>query len=146
LEEERRLCYVGITRAERDLYLTCARSRTVFGSRGFGAPSRFLEEIPDELTDTEAQAPRIFAGGMRARATSWDSPRTASAGRGPRGGSSAPAPAPTPSFRLGEDVVHAAFGEGVVTAVEPGGIVVIRFRSDRSERKLVADLAPISRR
>ena len=42
LEEERRLCYVGITRAERDLYLTYARTRTVFGARNFGAPSRFI--------------------------------------------------------------------------------------------------------
>ena len=47
---------------------------------------------------------------------------------------------------MGDDVVHAAFGDGVVTGVEPGGIVVIRFASDRSERKLVADLAPISKR
>ena len=50
------------------------------------------------------------------------------------------------AYRLGDDVVHAAFGDGVVTGVEPGGIVVIRFSSDRSERKLVADLAPISKR
>jgi DNA helicase-2/ATP-dependent DNA helicase PcrA len=57
-----------------------------------------------------------------------------------------PAPAPVPAYRLGDDVVHAAFGEGVVTGVEPGGIVVIRFSGDRSERKLVAELAPISRR
>ena len=54
--------------------------------------------------------------------------------------------APPSGYRLGDDVVHAAFGEGVVTGVEPGGIVVIRFASDRSERKLVADLAPISKR
>ena len=70
LEEERRLCYVGITRAERDLYLTWARTRTVFGARSFGAPSRFVNEIPDELTDREQQAPRAF-GSFRARATSW---------------------------------------------------------------------------
>ena len=50
------------------------------------------------------------------------------------------------AYRLGDDVVHAAFGEGVVTGVEPGGIVVIRFSGDRSERKLVAELAPISKR
>ena len=50
------------------------------------------------------------------------------------------------AFRLGDDVVHAAFGEGVVTGTEPGGIVVIRFSRDRTERKLVADLAPISKR
>jgi DNA helicase-2/ATP-dependent DNA helicase PcrA len=47
---------------------------------------------------------------------------------------------------MGDDVVHAAFGEGVVTGIEPGGIVVIRFSRDRTERKLVADLAPISKR
>jgi DNA helicase-2/ATP-dependent DNA helicase PcrA len=138
LEEERRLCYVGITRAERDLYLTSARSRTVFGARSFGAPSRFVGEIPEELTDHERQAPRSF-GSFRSRVTSWSSP-----------GTSTPAPSrnepPPPAYRLGDDVVHAAFGEGVVTGVEPGGIVVIRFRTDHSERKLVADLAPISKR
>ncbi len=136
LEEERRLCYVGITRAERDLYLTSARTRTVFGARSFGAPSRFIGEIPAVLTDREVQAPRGF-GGMRGRMTSWSS-----------GGADLPArdAPPPPAFRLGDDVVHAAFGEGVVTGVEPGGIVVIRFSSDRSERKLVADLAPISKR
>src|SRR6202789_387240 len=70
LEEERRLCYVGITRAERDLYVTYARTRSVFGARTFGAPSRFLSEIPAGLTDREQQAQRGF-GGFRARATSW---------------------------------------------------------------------------
>jgi DNA helicase-2/ATP-dependent DNA helicase PcrA len=134
LEEERRLCYVGITRAERDLYLTYARTRNVFGARTYGLASRFVGEIPAELTDREQQAPRAL-GGIRARATSWSPPDHD--GR--------PA-ARAISYRLGEDVVHAAFGEGVVTAVEPGGIVVIRFSKDRSERKLVADLAPISRR
>jgi DNA helicase-2/ATP-dependent DNA helicase PcrA len=49
-------------------------------------------------------------------------------------------------YRLGDDVVHAAFGEGVVVGVEAGGIVVIRFAKDHSERKLVADLAPIEKR
>jgi DNA helicase-2/ATP-dependent DNA helicase PcrA len=49
-------------------------------------------------------------------------------------------------FRMGDDVVHAAFGDGVVTATEPGGIVVVRFASDGSERKLMADYAPIRKR
>jgi DNA helicase-2/ATP-dependent DNA helicase PcrA len=142
LEEERRLCYVGITRAERDLYLTSARSRTVFGARNFGAPSRFLGEIPAELTDREQQAPRGL-GGFRDRLTSWSSGGGAVGGGTGRGERSQPAP---PAYRLGDDVVHAAFGEGVVTGIEPGGIVVIRFREDRSERKLVAELAPISKR
>jgi DNA helicase-2/ATP-dependent DNA helicase PcrA len=137
LEEERRLCYVGITRAERDLYVCYARTRNVFGARQWGAPSRFIGEIPQELTDREEQRPS-FAG-IRTRATSWSS-----------GGASEPAwsrdqPAPV-AYRLGEDVVHPTFGDGVVTGIEPGGIVVIRFSKDRSERKLVADLAPISRR
>jgi len=137
LEEERRLCYVGITRAERDLYVCYARTRNVFGARTWGAPSRFIGEIPPELTDREEQRPS-FAG-IRARATSWDS-----------GGGSEPAwsreQPPPVAYRLGEDVVHPTFGDGVVTGIEPGGIVVIRFSKDRSERKLVADLAPISRR
>jgi DNA helicase-2/ATP-dependent DNA helicase PcrA len=159
LEEERRLAYVGITRAERNLYLTSARTRTVFGARSFGAPSRFIGEIPPELTDREVPAPRTF-GGIRSRLTSWGSGTGVGAGAGgsgarspgnARGAAGSPgggwdqAPA-EPAFRLGDDVVHAAFGDGVVTGVEPGGIVVIRFSSDRSERKLVADLAPITRR
>jgi DNA helicase-2/ATP-dependent DNA helicase PcrA len=137
LEEERRLCYVGITRAERDLYVTYARTRTVFGARSYGAPSRFVGEIPPALTDREEQLSRrapTAPGGFRARVSSWSS-------------SAAKAPTPAPiAYRLGDDVVHPSFGEGVVTGVEPGGIVVIRFARDRSERKLVADLAPISKR
>ena len=137
LEEERRLCYVGITRAQRDLYICYARTRNVFGSRTWGAPSRFIGEIPQALTDREEQRPS-FAG-IRARAMSWNG-----------GGSGEPEwsrdqPAPV-AFRMGEDVSHPTFGEGVVTGIEPGGIVVIRFAKDRSERKLVADLAPITKR
>jgi DNA helicase II / ATP-dependent DNA helicase PcrA len=144
LEEERRLCYVGMTRAERDLYLCYARTRSVFGSRQWGAPSRFLAEIPASLTDREEQRP-TFAG-IRARATSWSGGGSQGSGGGSEGGSSWSAAQPPPvSYRLGEDVVHPTFGEGVVTGLEPGGIVVIRFSKDRSERKLVADLAPISK-
>jgi superfamily I DNA/RNA helicase len=131
LEEERRLCYVGITRAERDLYLTYARTRTVFGARSFGMASRFIAEIPVALTDHE-ERPQRGTNGVRPRATSWASHLTDEP--------------PPIAYRLGDDVVHAAFGEGVVTGVEPGGIVVIRFSKDRSERKLVAGLAPISKR
>ncbi len=139
LEEERRLCYVGITRAQRDLYLTYARTRTVFGARSFGAPSRFIGEIPEALTDGEQQRPRGLAG-VRARATTWNQ---SSGDAGPSWDAHEPAPA---AFRLGQDVTHPKFGEGVVTGLEPGGIVVIRFSKDHSERKMVADLAPISKR
>jgi DNA helicase-2/ATP-dependent DNA helicase PcrA len=137
LEEERRLCYVGITRAKRDLYICYARTRNVFGSRTWGAPSRFIGEIPQELTDREEQRPS-FAG-IRARAMSWDGGRSAEPGW------SRDQPPPV-AFRLGEDVSHPTFGEGVVTGIEPGGIVVIRFARDGAERKLVADLAPITKR
>jgi len=140
LEEERRLCYVGITRAERDLYLTYARTRNVFGARSFGAPSRFIGEIPTALTDRSEQEQRSGFAGIRARATSWGPITTAQEPW------AAPAAAAASAYAMGDDVYHPTFGEGVVTAVEPGGIVVIRFSKDRSERKLVADLAPISKR
>ena len=58
----------------------------------------------------------------------------------------APRVATAESFRLGEDVQHAAFGEGVVTGVEPGGVIVVRFAGDGSERKLMAEFAPVTRR
>jgi DNA helicase-2/ATP-dependent DNA helicase PcrA len=151
LEEERRLAYVGITRAQRDLYMTYARTRAVFGSRSYGARSRFVDEVPSGLTDRhEQQAHGV--GSVRARATSWgsSSPNLSPLGSGPipgggwgsggGGGSSGN------ELRLGDDVFHAAFGDGVVTGVEAGGIVVIRFSRDGSERKLVADLAPIEKR
>ena len=49
-------------------------------------------------------------------------------------------------MQTGDDVVHASFGDGVVTGVEPGGVVVVRFSGDGSERKLMADYAPIRKR
>jgi DNA helicase-2/ATP-dependent DNA helicase PcrA len=137
LEEERRLAYVGITRAMRDLYITYARRRAVFGAQTFGLPSRFISEIPPQHADREGSLTPFGGAGAgagaatRPRATSWAAARTS---------------VPTTEFRMGDDVVHAAFGEGVVTAVEPGGIVVVRFASDGSERKLMAEYAPISKR
>jgi DNA helicase-2/ATP-dependent DNA helicase PcrA len=152
-EEERRLCYVGITRAQRDLYLTYARQRTVFGARSYAIPSRFLSEIPGSLTDRDEQralGAATAVGSFRARLTSWDSgsaPGSGWAGGDSGGGHSWGAPAePIIAYRLGDDVSHPSFGEGVVTGLEPGGIVVIRFSKDASERKLVADLAPITKR
>lgn len=64
LEEERRLAYVGITRAEKQLFLSCARMRTLFGRTNANAPSRFLEEIPEELKeDTVRESDRFRRGG-----------------------------------------------------------------------------------
>ena len=72
----------------------------------------------------------------------------AQAGRGPASWAASQASQASPGklFRMGEDVVHAAFGEGVVTGVEPGGVIVVRFAQDGSERKLMAEYAPVSRR
>ena len=137
VEEERRLAYVGMTRARRELYLTHARSRSLFGGRDWNVRSRFIDEVPNELTDLDESAPT----GMAAAST-WS------------GSAAAPTPGPAPgsgaSFSLGEDVVHANFGPGVVIGLEPGGLVVVRFQgtdeSPPSERKLMADYAPLKKR
>jgi DNA helicase-2/ATP-dependent DNA helicase PcrA len=144
LEEERRLFYVGVTRAMRELYLTHARRRAVFGAQTLGLPSRFLDELPVELLD-RVQAPALH---------SWAGVGAANNGgatlRGPSPGGWAASRAPEiparKAFRMGEDVVHAAFGDGVVTGVEPGGVIVVRFAGDGSERKLMAEYAPVSHR
>jgi superfamily I DNA/RNA helicase len=147
LEEERRLAYVGVTRAQRDLYVTYARTRAVFGARHFGARSRFVDELPVALTDRPA-GPALGVGGVRERALAWGATGSLSAGTASGGGEWAGAAGSTEAqvFRLGEDVRHPAFGDGVVTALEAGGIVVVRFSRDGAERKLVADLAPLTRR
>ena len=132
-EEERRLCYVGITRARQRLYMTWARERRLFGRAERNLPSRFVDELPAELTERHSSAPGAAVG------IGWDS--------GENAGAAAPVdPGPTLELRTGDDVVHASFGDGVVTAVESGGVVVVRFASDGSERKLMADYAPIRRR
>jgi DNA helicase-2/ATP-dependent DNA helicase PcrA len=159
IEEERRLFYVAVTRAMNDLYLTYARRRTVFGTPSYALSSRFLDEIPADLSERDELAPprpggaglglggigatrggligASPGGGRRARVGMTASrSSTADAGRS----------VPAQTYRLGEDVVHAAFGDGVVTGVEPGGIIVVRFSGDGSERKLMADYAPVSRR
>ena len=133
LEEERRLAYVGITRAKRQLYLTHARTRLLFGNRDWNMRSRFVDEIPLEFTDRDEDAPT----GPAAAAT-WGGGAAAPEPSGGGGGGA--------SFATGDDVVHAQFGDGVVVGVEPGGLVVVRFAADRSERKLMADYAPLKRR
>jgi len=150
IEEERRLCYVGLTRARRELFLTHARTRAMYGGREWNVPSRFLGEIPAELTDAAEQT------SARAAAASWSGAGSGWGGGGSTwspnpwsgagGGAAADAPAPAASFALGDDVTHAKFGEGVVTGLEPGGLVVVRFATDGSERKLMADFAPLKKR
>jgi DNA helicase-2/ATP-dependent DNA helicase PcrA len=132
-EEERRLCYVAITRARRRLYMTWARERRLFGRAERNLPSRFIDELPVELTERHATA-SAGVGGM-----TW---------KPPPGANQAPPVDPGPALEMqtGDDVVHASFGDGVVTGVEPGGVVVVRFSGDGTERKLMADYAPIRKR
>ncbi len=164
LEEERRLFYVGITRAMRQLYLTYARRRAVFGAQTFGLPSRFLDEIPGDLLDDRSEIGRqqsAFRPGGLSGGVGWGRP-SVTVGAGDGGQSSWARPATgaetivarrvrepqvqASQFRLGEDIVHAAFGDGVVTGVEPDGVIVVRFAGDGSERKLMAEYAPVTRR
>ena len=133
-EEERRLCYVGITRARKRLYMTWARERRLFGRAEHNLPSRFVDELPSELTESHSTAARSLG-------TSWSTSVANEV---------TPAqevdPGPTLALGIGDDVVHASFGDGVVTAVEPGGVIVVRFSDDGSERKLMADYAPVRKR
>lgn len=143
LEEERRLCYVGITRAREKLYLTNAFSRTLFGNTTYNKESRFLKEIPAELVDdlnrkqSEAAA-KMKAGVMRTQPTQPMGSSGAASKVGPVGGASAAAnltdfkrafglrtagemqraASPSTSFQVGDKVQHKKFGVGVVTKVE----------------------------
>ena len=108
LEEERRLCYVGITRAKQTLYITYAEQRRLHGMDNFSLPSRFISEIPDEFV--EEVRPRVQvsrplahrAGTLRRRAAAPDA--AAEAG-----------------IRLGQRVRHRKFGDGVVLNCEGQG-------------------------
>ncbi|HET8813673.1 MAG TPA: UvrD-helicase domain-containing protein [Solirubrobacterales bacterium] len=128
-EEERRLCYVGITRARRRLYMTWARERRLFGRAEHNLPSRFVDELPEELTERHSTAAQSLS-------TSWGTPTAGTAPPEPI------EPRPALDLQTGDDIVHASFGEGVVTGVD-AGMVVVRFARDGSERTLTLDYAPI---
>jgi DNA helicase II / ATP-dependent DNA helicase PcrA len=127
VEEERRLCYVGMTRAMERLTMTHTLSRSLWGRRSYNLASRFLDELPREVERD------------RLRPSSW-----ASYGAQP---SAAAAPRGDPGLVLstGDSVRHGSLGEGIVTAVEPGGVVTIRFAEDGTERRLMIEYAPLER-
>ena len=126
IEEERRLCYVGLTRAKERLVLTHALGRTLWGARGYNLPSRFLDELPQKV-ERERLHPASWSG---YRSASSPGPEL----RGER-----------PSLSTGDSVRHATLGEGVVTRIEPGGIVTVRFAGDGAERRLMLDYAKLER-
>jgi DNA helicase II / ATP-dependent DNA helicase PcrA len=123
LEEERRLAYVGMTRAQERLTLIHASARSLYGARSYNLPSRFLDELPDPEVERE-----------RLRPASWQNygSRTTVAPR-----------SDVPDLSTGDNVRHNTFGEGVVTRIEPG-IVSVRF-ADGSERQLALEYAPLER-
>jgi DNA helicase-2/ATP-dependent DNA helicase PcrA len=143
-EEERRLCYVGITRARERLYLTSARTRRLYGGRAESTmPSRFLDELPATLTHQQGS---MVGGGLGA-STSWENSGGFSPGSGNFGSGPDPIqPSTAVQVALGDDVSHASFGEGVVIGTEPGGVIIVRFSADGTERKLMAEYAPIQKR
>jgi DNA helicase-2/ATP-dependent DNA helicase PcrA len=119
LEEERRLCYVGITRAKRELYLTHAEQRRMHGVETFATPSRFLREIPAELVE-EVRPAMIVSRPIYRRA---------------------PAEAASLGVRLGQRVRHGKFGEGIVLNSEGSGAhtrVQVNFESSGTKWLVVA--------
>ena len=141
IEEERRLCYVAITRARRELSLVYARQRTLFGARGNNLPSQFLDEIPANLVEHERKARSFGSASRGGSGSSWGS---TSAGATTQ----MPGVAPRdeiPQLAVGDNVVHDQLGEGVVTGTADGGQVIVRFRSDGSERRLLLAYAPLKR-
>jgi len=127
LEEERRLCYVGTTRAMKQLYITFAEARRLHGIDSFGQPSRFIQEIPDELL--EEVRPRLSMSRSRPapmHAGRFREPREEAAGNG---------------MRLGARVRHGKFGEGVILNVEGGGPharIQVAFDSDGTKWLMLA--------
>jgi DNA helicase-2/ATP-dependent DNA helicase PcrA len=147
IEEERRLCYVAITRARRELALVYARQRTLFGARGFNAPSQFIAEIPENLIEHERR-PAAFGstgrGGSRSVGGGGGGWQASSAGATTQLQGIAPRD-DVPTLSVGDNVVHDQLGEGVVTGTADGGQVIVRFRSDGSERRLLLAYAPLKR-
>ncbi len=127
LEEERRLCYVGMTRAKERLTLTHAMRRNLYGRSDANLPSRFLDELPEAGVERE-----------RLRQTSWS-------------GYSAHVPREVkarediPELSTGDTVRHASMGTGIVTRIEPENVVTVRFE-DGNERRLMLEYAPLERR
>jgi DNA helicase-2/ATP-dependent DNA helicase PcrA len=127
IEEERRLAYVGMTRAMERLTLLHASSRMLYGGRSYNLPSRFLDELPDRHVERDRLKPASWSN--------YGAPRQSQVQ--PRDDA--------PSLQTGDSVRHGTLGEGVVTRIEPGGVVTVRFASDGSERRLMLDYAPLDK-
>jgi DNA helicase-2/ATP-dependent DNA helicase PcrA len=142
LDEERRLCYVGITRARERLYLCHAWCRNLFGSTQYNPASRFLTEIPEQLVQLTG---RRHPGHGAARERQLSAGVVGSAG--PRAPVTGAAGAEKLGLKVGDDVAHAKFGEGVIIGLEGQGDkaeALVRFR-DAGEKRLLLSWAPLKR-
>ncbi len=108
LEEERRLCYVGITRAEKQLVLSYAEQRRLYGDTLYGVPSRFIKEIPDTLIEEIRPKVNTYNNSWKANYERETKPRLAIKTN-------------ETGMRIGGRVSHANFGEGIITDVEGAG-------------------------
>ncbi len=127
IEEERRLCYVGMTRSKERLTLTHSLRRTLYGRSDANVPSRFLDELPAEGVGRE-----------RLRPASWRRYGT------PRPSEIAPR-TDAPDLSTGDAVRHGTLGEGIVTRIEAGGVVTVRFAGEQQDRRLMLDYAPLQK-
>jgi DNA helicase-2/ATP-dependent DNA helicase PcrA len=127
VEEERRLAYVGMTRAMERLTLTHSTARSLYGRREYNLPSRFLDELPATVA-RERLRPASWAG--YAQSARQIAPREERE---------------LPALSTGDSVRHGSLGEGVVTRIEPGGVVTVRFAADGSERRLMIEYAPLEK-
>ena len=117
-EEERRLCYVGITRAREKLHLTCAHSRMLYGKTSNYKPSRFLEEIPENLKEIIDNSPTIGDYEIKIpKAVSHNAPESSLFASAP----SAPRRTNTQTFSAGDCVIHKKFGRGIIISANSVG-------------------------
>ena len=132
MEEERRLCYVAITRAKKSLTLSYARTRTIFGRTSTNLPARFLDELPEDCVKRTGRLPSYASDrprdyGTFGRISSYSEPDGFSQlpqtkHRSADSFASRPAPkAAAPAFCEGEQVMHKAFGKGMILTVLPMG-------------------------
>lgn len=150
LEEERRLCYVGITRAMEKLYISHAQSRMQYQNFVHNPPSRFLKEIPEALfaqpNADDLFTPNVY--GSSGASSSMDRP-TQNRTKAPlnrfdspfASSSKAPQPKNTQQFEVNQVVVHARFGEGTILEME-NGVLTIDFAA-KGIKKIVAAYAPL---
>ncbi|MFF7555232.1 DNA helicase PcrA [Streptomyces olivaceus] len=152
LEEERRLAYVGITRARERLYLTRATLRSAWGQPSYNPPSRFLEEIPAphlewKRTGANGPAPSAPVSGVAASLSSSRSRSSASGASGFATRRSASADQPTVSLAVGDRVTHDQFGLGTVVGVKGTGAnaeATVDF-GDPKPKRLLLRYAPVEK-